>query len=347
MTPQQLMAADALMKMYGMKSPFGEMLDFYTKSPEFQGDVERRKREAGAPIEMQIKQYEAQLAEIRASNQNKLDIAKDLIGKGVVQLPDGSFKVIESAAEAFAAIEAAKPTGDLKEYAAYAAQEKARGGIPKSYEVWDLQRRKAGATAINTAEGFDAAQMKARIAIDQKVAQEAADQALAGRRLMPVLDELAYMADKTPEGWAGPLSVPIGRTLAAIGVPVSAGMTNAETFGSLAQRLVPIVREPGATSQGEMALYLSAGPQLTGTATGRKMIIAMNKAMVERSQQIAKVYRENLGSPSLYEKLADLDRPLFTDEQRAALRGAVQSPSNEASPTAPLPSGVPQWRPAQ
>jgi hypothetical protein len=77
------------------------------------------------------------------------------------------------------------------------------------------------------------------------------------------------------------------------------------------------------------------------------MIIAMNKAMVERSQQIAKVYRENLGSPSLYEKLADLDRPLFTDEQRAALRGAVQSPSNEASPTAPLPSGVPQWRPAQ
>jgi len=119
-------------------------------------------------------------------------------------------------------------------------------------------------------------------------------------------------------------------------------MSNAEAFQALAQRLVPIVREPGATSQGEMSIYLQAGPQLAGTAEGRKKLIAMNKAMVERSQEIARVYRDNIGSPQLYEKLAALDKPLFTDEQRAALNAAA-APAATA-PTSPggsrsLPSG--------
>jgi hypothetical protein len=178
-----------------------------------------------------------------------------------------------------------------------------------------------------------------------------AEQAITGRRLMPVLDELSYLADKTPEGWRGTLAPTVGKTLATLGVPVPAGASNAEAFQALAQRLVPIVREPGATSQGEMALYLQAGPSLSGTANGRRMIIDINRAMIQRSQEIAKTYRENIGSPNLYEKLAALDKPLFTDDQRAEMQRATAAPAAPLTPPPPLPgaSGAPRelrWNPA-
>jgi hypothetical protein len=238
-------------------------------------------------------------------------------------MDNGVMKPITNAAEAMAAIDAAKPTNDIKEYNFYSQQEAARGGIPKPFAVWDVERRKASATSINTAEGFGAAQTKARVGVDAKIAQDVAEQAITGRRLMPVLDELSYLADKTPEGWRGSLAPTVGKTLATLGVAVPQGASNAEAFQALAQRLVPIVREPGATSQGEMALYLSAGPALSGTANGRRQIIEINRAMIQRSQEIAKVYRENIGAPDLYEKLAALDKPLFSDDQRAAMQAAA------------------------
>jgi hypothetical protein len=242
--------------------------------------------------------------------------------------------------------EAEKPTSDIKEYNFYAQQTRERGGIPDPYETWDRNRKKAGATTINTAEGMEAAQTKARIGVDQKIATDVAEQAIAGRRLLPVLDELAYLADKTPEGWRGTVAPAIGRAMAGLGMSVPPEMSNAEAFQALAQRLVPIVREPGATSQGEMSIYLQAGPQLAGTTEGRKKLIAMNKAMVERSQEIARVYRDNIGSPQLYEKLAALDKPLFTEEQRAALNMAAvpKTAGSTATPgggaTAPLPPPI-------
>jgi hypothetical protein len=81
------------------------------------------------------------------------------------------------------------------------------------------------------------------------------------------------------------------------------------------------------------------------------MIIDINRAMIQRSQEIAKTYRENIGSPNLYEKLAALDKPLFTDDQRAEMQRATAAPAAPLTPPPPLPgaSGAPRelrWNPA-
>jgi hypothetical protein len=327
MTPEQLGLLNAYGQLGGLKSPFDSLLETYYKSPGYLESAEAAKERGKDPFVRGQARYSSDLT-----------LGREMITRGIVLNPDGSLSV-RPGAEALSAAENAKFTNDIKEYNFYAQQVKEHGGIPDPFDTWDRARKKAGATTINTAEGFGAAQTKARVAVDQKIATEVAEQAIAGRRLLPVLDELAYLADKTPEGWPGTLAPTIGRAMAGLGMSVPPGMSNAEAFQALAQRLVPIVREPGATSQGEMAIYLQAGPSLAGTADGRKKLIAMNKAMVERSQEIARAYRDNIGSPQLYEKLAALDKPLFTDEQRAAMNAAT-APAAAPAATAPTaPSG--------
>lgn len=341
-TPRGLALLNTMAKMSGLGEPFSPLLESYYKSPAYLGAAKRATEEvetefagpkaaaAAAATQKYIQENE--------THKSGLELARDLIGKGVYfDKETKTMKPITNAAEAFAAIDAAKPTSDIKEYQFYAQQEKERGGIPKPFAVWDVERRKASATSINTAEGFEAAQTKARVGVDAKIAQDVAEQAITGRRLMPVLDELAYLADKTPDGWRGALAPTVGKSLATLGVTVPQSASNAEVFQALAQRLVPIVREPGATSQGEMATYLASGPALSQTANGRRMMIDINRAMIQRSQEIARVYRENIGSPNLYDKLAALDKPLFTDEQRELMQRAAAGPA--ASP-APAPAAA-------
>ena len=345
-TPEALATLNSMYKAAGVDAPFGSLLETYYKSPGYLGEKTRIEQQATKDVALEMdpkieaekaRQTQKYIQENEAHKSN-LALVNELIGKGVYFDPvTKTMKPITNAAEAMAAIDAAKPTGDIKEYEYYRKQELAAGQIPDPFQKWDASRRKASATTINTAEGFDAAQTKARVGVDAKIAQDLAEQAITGRRLMPVLDELAYLADKTPEGWKGPLAITTGRTLAGFGIAVPPGASNAEAFQALAQRLVPVVREPGATSQGEMNLYLNAGPSLAGTADGRRLIIDINRSMIQRSQEIAKVYRENIGKPDLYEKLAELDKPLFSPEQRAAMEGA--SRARAAAPAA-TPGGA-------
>lgn len=190
---------------------------------------------------------------------------------------------------------------------------------------------------INTAEGLEAAQTKARIAIDTKAAQEIGEQALTSRRLMPVVDELTRLADKTPEGYAGPLAASAAKAFSSLGLPVSEGMSNAEAMLALSQRLVPLVREPGATSQKELDIYLRSVPGLLQSEPGRKKIAEVTKTIMQRSIEIAGVYRQNVGAPDLFEKLSALDKPIMTDAQRAEIERLAGASSPVPTPDA---SGV-------
>jgi hypothetical protein len=194
-----------------------------------------------------------------------------------------------------------------------AAGELAPGGV-----LAPPGRRVVG-KAVGPAEQLRQAQTTARVAIDTKAAEEIGTQATMGRRLLPLLDEVTRLADKTPEGWAGPVAASIARSAAGIGFPVSERMSNAELMQSISQRLIPIVREPGPTSERELNIYLRAVPGLMQSADGRKKVAEVTRALVQRTIDISTVYRDNVGALDLTEKLAKLDKPLLTNDQRRAM----------------------------
>jgi hypothetical protein len=231
------------------------------------------------------------------------------------------------------------PTGEMKDYEAYRKDQQMRGQQPISFFEWDTGRRKSGATMINTAEGMDAAQTRARIAIDTKAAEEIGTQAMAARRTLPLLDEVIRLAPLTPGGWGGPLAAQTAKAFSAAGIPVPEGASNAEVLQSISQRLIPIVREPGATAASEMDAYLRAVPGLMQSQEGRVKVAEMTKRMANRAIDIAKVYRSNVGSPDLFDKLAALDKPLFTEDQRAALQTAGGAASGTGAAAPPLAPG--------
>jgi hypothetical protein len=188
---------------------------------------------------------------------------------------------------------------------------------------------------VNTAEGFATEQKKAKMKLDLEMAQDIGKQALAGRRLLPLLNEVERLADKTPAGWAGPVAAEAAKAFAAVGIEVPQGWSNAELLQSISQRLVPIVREPGPTSEKELKIYVKAVPGLMQSADGRKKVVVMTRAIVERANDIAKVYRQNLGADDLHDKLAALDKPIIPD----AIRDDIERLGGESAGAA-IPPGA-------
>lgn len=189
----------------------------------------------------------------------------------------------------------------------------------------EMDLKRAGATTINTAEGMDAAQTKARIAVDTHAVQDLSKKVVTGRSAIPLLDRMIEINEKTPGGWAGQVSPFIAKGLAAAGLPVPEGISNAELMVAMSRQFIPAVRDPGSTSNYEQSLYGQAVPGLAQSQPGRLLIASMFKQQIQRNSEILKVYRENIGSPDLDKKLSELDsKPIFTQEQRGALESEVK-----------------------
>ena len=222
-----------------------------------------------------------------------------------------------------------------KRYRAYAAEEISAGRQPKSREQFWTDQNRSSATSIMTQPGEDAARRMAMFETDKPVVIEAQKRALQAQSTLPLLEEMIRLAPVTPEGWAGPASARLAQLASGFGLPVTPGMSNAELMRSMTQRFVPIVREPGATSEKELRMYLEAAPGLWQSADGRRKVAEMTKALAQHSIRLAEVYREQQGSPQLYAKLAEIEnRPLFTDEQRATIEAELQR-QGQSGPPAP------------
>lgn len=227
-------------------------------------------------------------------------------------------------------------TTQQKDYGTYVQQ-----GGKDDFTTWERKNKTAGATMINTAEGQDAAQMKARIAIDTHAIQDLSKKAVAGRSAIPLLDQVFRLADKTPGGWAGQASPVIARAMSGMGLPVSEGMSNAELLNSVSRQFIPSVRDPGSTSNYEQQLYQTAVPGLAQSVEGRQKIARMFKAQIERNNDILQIYRQNVGSPDLDKKLAELDnKPMFAPEDRKVLEQVAGTNAGGASAAQASPGSI-------
>jgi hypothetical protein len=230
-------------------------------------------------------------------------------------------------------LEHALKTSDLtpkqKDYAAAVAQ-----GETDTFTDWDRKNARSGAasTLINTAEGMDAAQTKARISIDQDAVKDIAKKAATGRGTLQVLNRMIEIGDKIPGGWAGAAAPFYAKALSTLGLPVPDNISNAELFQSMARQLVPSIRDPGSTANYEQQLYMAALPALSQSQEGRIKIANMLKGMNQRNAETVAIYRKYVGSPQLDEKLEEIEsKPMFSPQQTKELQTFAQSQGGQPS----------------
>jgi hypothetical protein len=185
-------------------------------------------------------------------------------------------------------------------------------------------------------------QTPARITIDEAAVKDAATNLTRSRAVLPLLDQVVSLANKTPGGWAGPVSASVSRALSGMGFPVSEGMSNAELMTSITQQLVPTVRQPGQVSNYEQQVYSAAVPGIMQSPEARVKIAEMVKAQVERQAEIVATYRKYVGSPELDNKLAEIDKkPIFNESQRELLtQYAAPIPVSDPSEARNYPPGT-------
>lgn len=186
----------------------------------------------------------------------------------------------------------------------------------------------AGATVINTAEGQQAAETKARIEIDKHAVTDLSKKVAASRSAIPLLNQMMAINDKTPGGWAGAAAPYLAKAAATLGIDVPEGASNAELFGAMSRQFIPSIRDPGSTSNYEQSLYMQAVPSLSQSPEGRAKIASMMRNQIDRNAETLATYRKYIGRPELDAKLTELDaKPMFTPEQKKTLEAALQPQS--------------------
>jgi hypothetical protein len=360
-----LAAAGVLSQLGGLPDIFKPLENFYYQSPGYKGQVATAEAAAKSPFEImlqdrtsanalrnalteagwgfdkdgnavQIPGYNT-VAEAKARSialgtgegQKPLELAKiqanlqaDLLknGQQLVIGMDGKPAVVQLPGAAEAAANAAKlkaeatPTQEAQNYGDYVKDAQMRNQPVLSRFDWE--RTKTQPDPVNAA----------RIALDLKVAEPLAAQAAAGLQAKPLLDEVVRLAYQTPEGMAGEGSAAAGKLMAAFGFAPTDRMSNAELLTGVQQRLIGPIREPGTSSDRDVSRYLLATPGLMSTGDGRVKMAEMTKALIDRNNELATVYRNNLGSPDLQQKLTAIhNKPLFSDEQRAAIDETIRT----------------------
>jgi hypothetical protein len=165
---------------------------------------------------------------------------------------------------------------------------------------------------------------KGRMGSDLETLKDVSKQAADISRMRPLLTEALQLSERAHAGYAATLSPYWAKVTSALGIPPSAATSDTEALKSVAQQLVPLVRQPGATSNFEAQLYLDALISPNLSREGRAKIGNMIVRMVDRSVEVAKVYRANIGRPDLYDKLGELDKkPMFDKNERAVLEAAA------------------------
>jgi len=160
------------------------------------------------------------------------------------------------------------------------------------------------------------------------------ERASAINSLMPALDAAEKSIRSVPGGPAAQVLNYYGKVASSLGLPVPEGSAQATLLSSIGTQLAPIFKLPGAVSNAEMALYMNAGPSLGDTPEANQLKIDLMRALGARAKAIADAGYKYAGKPELFTKLAELDKPVFTEDQRKRLEMAVGGSPKETLPAA-------------
>jgi len=209
-----------------------------------------------------------------------------------------------------------------------------RQGTTPEQSNYEMARRQGFSGTFQEYQDQDKSK-ELRMSVDKDTMQEIGKQAAQMVRVRPLLDEALRLSANSASGYAGTLAPYWSKAISAFGINPGEIASNTEALRSIAQQLVPLVRQPGATSNYEAQLYLDAviSPGLSKEA--RVKVGNMIVKLVDRSVEVARIYRQHAGSVNLYEKLGELDKkPMFNTGEKAFLTAAAERTKATKEPTA-------------
>jgi hypothetical protein len=179
-----------------------------------------------------------------------------------------------------------------------------------------------------------------RTAMQKEYLKPIFERASSINSLIPALDAAERAIQAVPGGPAAQALNYYGKVASSLGLPVPEGSAQASILSSIGTQLAPIFKLPGAVSNAEMSLYTTAGPSLGDTPEANKLKIDLMRALGARAKSIADIGYRYGGKPELFDKLAELDKPVFTDDQRKRLEQAA----GISTPAARQPAAAPVGR---
>lgn len=175
-------------------------------------------------------------------------------------------------------------TPDIKEYDAYAADERAAGRTPIGRLDYQQAVKKAGATNISTGEG-DSFYKE----LDKKNAETFSTLSQSGmeaRGKLARIDRLEGLMSNAPQGAIGALKQAAGEW----GIPTE-GLSDIQAASALLEKMVPEQRLPGSgtMSDGDIKMFRASLPRIINQPGGNQLIFQTMRGIAQYEQQMGEI----------------------------------------------------------
>ncbi|CDZ50420.1 phage tail tip lysozyme [Neorhizobium galegae] len=251
-----------------------------------QAILEQRLKQAdpGYQADLRLKTIQAdQLVnpKISPAEQARIDMDKEKFG---YQKQSGSDKLTLEREKFNADRENNRLTPDIKEYDAYAADERAAGRTPIGRLDYQQAVKKAGATNISTGEG-DSFYKE----LDKKNAETFSTLSQSGmeaRGKLARIDRLEGLMSNAPQGAIGALKQAAGEW----GIPTE-GLSDIQAASALLEKMVPEQRLPGSgtMSDGDIKMFRASLPRIINQPGGNQLIFQTMRGIAQYEQQMGEI----------------------------------------------------------
>jgi hypothetical protein len=189
---------------------------------------------------------------------------------------------------------------------------------------WEFEKARDPSTPPYKEWADQKAAQEGRVKIDTATAEELNKNASAIYPTLSILEDAIRLGKSAPGGMAGQAAAQLGRMMSALGMKVPETFSDAEALNAIATRLLPLVRQPGSVSNYEQQSYMQALPSLLQSKEGRIKAAEMMLKLARNGIETAKIYRDGIGRADLHEKLAAMDKPVFSKAERDELEAIAK-----------------------
>lgn len=230
-------------------------------------------------------------------------------------------------------------TADQKNYQFYVTEEQKAGRTPASFNDWNLQGKRAGASSSTTTinqtgdNAFDKAMGEKQAATFSAII----DQGMTAQQSLATLDQMGALLDKTPTGGEAVFKGLLGQ----YGIATE-GLSDIQALDSLINKLVPAQRVAGSgtSSDNDTKAFRASLPSLINQPGGNKIILDGMRRLAQYSiaqgdiaQQVA---NGEISRADGAKQLRALPSPLAGFNTTTGSSPAATAPA----PTAPVAGSV-------
>lgn len=254
--------------------------------------------------------------------------------------PIGDNALYEEISGTVKSVDVNKKTNEIRDYERYAEQTKASGGQPIPFKDYQLELKRAGATAItNDMRGenaFSAAAARYQTERFNKIIETG----FAAKSMRADMQTLRDLGQRIGTGKEAEIKAALGPYAQMVGINID-GLGEMQAYKSIVSKLAPRMRPPGsgATSDYEFQQYLESLPGLGKTPEGN-LIIEQTQEALQNHQEVAadiasRAMNKEISPREADKMLRELDDPLtaWKKFKKQGLGSAPAAAPGQGSPS--------------